>query len=387
MLNINNEDVGGNNQSLMHSQMEFEILFNNSPSPHIIIDKNFNILNFNHEAQKYFNLKEVNESVVSLVKDSSIDEFFNWINVDKYFEKDMEIELKCNLFSNRNFRRFRLKGSKYPCKDKIFLFFIDIQDEYDSKLQLELKLNNEMEQVRLKNDILIYQSKLAEIGESIQNIAHQWRQPLNHISTTVMNLEYKIENDELSSDYLLKNMKEIDDITNNLSIVLDDFLKFFKSDTKKQKFDLVNIYKDLIKFTNYKLAKRDNISIVYSTKELFLESFRNEITQVLLILINNSIDAIDINKDRNCNDFKIVINHYKKDDHLFIELSDNAGGIEDKIINKIWEPYFSTKTREKGVGIGLYIVKVIVENHLNGTAIVESKSAETKFTIKIPFNI
>ena len=123
MLNINNEDVGGNNQSLMHSQMEFEILFNNSPSPHIIIDKNFNILNFNHEAQKYFNLKEVNESVVSLVKDSSIDEFFNWINVDKYFEKDMEIELKCNLFSNRNFRRFRLKGSKYPCKDKIFLFF------------------------------------------------------------------------------------------------------------------------------------------------------------------------------------------------------------------------------------------------------------------------
>lgn len=387
MLNINSEDVGGNNQSLMHSQMEFEILFNNSPSPHIIIDKNFNILNFNHEAQKYFNLKEVNESVVSLVKDSSIDEFFNWINVDKYFEKDMEIELKCNLFSNRNFRRFRLKGSKYPCKDKIFLFFIDIQDEYDSKLQLELKLNNEMEQVRLKNDILIYQSKLAEIGESIQNIAHQWRQPLNHISTTVMNLEYKIENDELSSDYLLKNMKEIDDITNNLSIVLDDFLKFFKSDTKKQKFDLVNIYKDLIKFTNYKLAKRDNISIVYSTKELFLESFRNEITQVLLILINNSIDAIDINKDRNCNDFKIVINHYKKDDHLFIELSDNAGGIEDKIINKIWEPYFSTKTREKGVGIGLYIVKVIVENHLSGTAIVESKSGETKFTIKIPFNI
>ncbi len=387
MLNINSEDVGGNNQSLMHSQMEFEILFNNSPSPHIIIDKNFNILNFNHEAQKYFNLKEVNESVVSLVKDSSIDEFFNWINVDKYFEKDIEIELKCNLFSNKNFRRFRLKGSKYPCKDKIFLFFIDIQDEYDSKLQLELKLNNEMEQVRLKNDILIYQSKLAEIGESIQNIAHQWRQPLNHISTTVMNLEYKIENDELSSDYLLKNMKEIDDITNNLSIVLDDFLKFFKSDTKKQKFDLVNIYKDLIKFTNYKLAKRDNISIVYSTKELFLESFRNEITQVLLILINNSIDAIDINKDRNCNDFKIVINHYKKDDHLFIELSDNAGGIEDKIINKIWEPYFSTKTREKGVGIGLYIVKVIVENHLSGTAIVESKSGETKFTIKIPFNI
>lgn len=387
MLNINSEDVAGNNQSLMHSQMEFEILFNNSPSPHIIIDKNFNILNFNHEAQKYFNLKEVNESVVSLVKDSSIDEFFNWVNVDKYFKKDMEIELKCNLFSNRNFRRFRLKGSKYPCKDKIFLFFIDIQDEYDSKLQLELKLNNEMEQVRLKNDILIYQSKLAEIGESIQNIAHQWRQPLNHISTTVMNLEYKIENDELSSDYLLKNMKEIDDITNNLSIVLDDFLKFFKSDTKKQKFDLVNIYKDLIKFTNYKLAKRDNISIVYSTKELFLESFRNEITQVLLILINNSIDAIDINKDRNCNDFKIVINHYKKDEHLFIELSDNAGGIEDKIINKIWEPYFSTKTREKGVGIGLYIVKVIVENHLSGTAIVESKSAETKFTIKIPFNM
>ena len=104
-------------------------------------------------------------------------------------------------------------------------------------------------------------------------------------------------------------------------------------------------------------------------------------------MINNSIDAIDINKDRNCNDFKIVINHYKKDDHLFIELSDNAGWIEDKIINKIWEPYFSTKTREKGVGIGLYIVKVIVENHLSGTAIVESKSGETKFTIKIPFNI
>lgn len=379
MLNTNIEDSSGTNQSSIHSEIEFEILFNNSPSPYIIIDNNFNILNFNNQARKDFDLIEFS-SINLYINEKYKEKFIRWISTYSYFEEDLEVEL--NLEHKKATRKFRIKGNKHPCKDKIFLFFIDIQDEYDCKLQLELKLNNEIEQVRLKNDILIYQSKLAEIGESIQNIAHQWRQPLNHISTTVMNLEYKIENDELTNDYLLKNMKEIDDITNNLSNVLDDFLKFFKPDIKKQKFDLVDIYKDIIKFTNYKLAKRDNIVIVYNTQELFLESFRNEITQVLLILINNSIDAIDTNKQSS--NFNIEINHYAKCNSLFIEVIDNAGGINEKIIDKIWEPYFSTKVKEKGVGIGLYIVKVIIQNHLNGMTCVESTNNKTKFTIKIP---
>lgn len=246
---------------------------------------------------------------------------------------------------------------------------------------IDSKLNDDIEKIRLKNELLIYQSRFAEMRESIQNIAHQWRQPLNQISTTLMNLEYKIESKNLTDEYLLKNIKDIDDITNNLSNTLDEFLKFFKPDIRKQKFNIISVYKDILKFVNHRLIKKDNIQIIYDTNEVFMHNYRNELTQVLLILINNSIDAFEINK----NTCKIEITHHIENDYFIIQVYDNITGINKKIIDKIWEPYFSTKIKDKNIGIGLYIAKIIVENHLNGTISVESKDNETKFTIKIPF--
>lgn len=247
---------------------------------------------------------------------------------------------------------------------------------------IDSKLNEDIEKIRLKNELLIYQSRFAEMRESIQNIAHQWRQPLNQISATLMNLEYKIENKNLTDEYLLKNIKDIDDITNNLSNTLDEFLKFFKPDMRKQRFNIVNIYKDILKFINHRLTKNNNIQITYSTHELFMQNYRNELTQVLLILINNSIDALDINKNKDT--CKIEITHHIENDYFIIQVYDNIMGINKKIIDKIWEPYSSTKIKNKNIGIGLYIAKIIVENHLNGTISIESKNNETKFTIKVP---
>lgn len=385
MLGVNSENLKKIDENLYQSKIEFEILFHNSPSPYIIIDKDFNIINFNQEAQRYFNLKTLSKKLILYFDKTSQNRFLIWIDSDRYLKEDLEVELKCNLYREKNKRRFLIKGNKHPSSHEIFLFFVDIQDEYDAKHQLEIKLNNEIEQVRLKNELLIYQSKLSEMGEAIQDIAHQWRQPLHHINTALMDLELKIERKNLTEDYLLNNLKDIDQITNNLSNILDDFLRFFKSDDSKRKFNLVDVYKDIIKFSSYRLIKKDNISIIYDENELYLESYRNELTQVLLILINNSIDAIDSKKNEHR--YNIEIKHYIKNDFFIIEVIDNAGGIDKKIINKIWEPYFSTKNKKKGVGIGLYIVKVIIENHLLGTALVESRNSETKFILKVPFNI
>lgn len=243
-------------------------------------------------------------------------------------------------------------------------------------------------EVKKKNYVLSQQSKMASMGEMLGNIAHQWRQPLSLISTLSTGMKLKKELDSLSSEEFYEAMDNINNTTQFLSQTIDDFRKFFQHNKDKTEFLINDVFDKTLKivsaqFTNHDILIIKNIS---DTKVLALE---NELLQVLINILNNARDALlEKREDKRL----IFINVYEEKEDLIIKIKDNASGIPIDIIDKVFEPYFSTKHQQQGTGIGLYMSEEIVTKHLDGKIEVENveysyKNEEYKgaeFTISLP---
>jgi len=264
----------------------------------------------------------------------------------------------------------------------VYLLHIGIPLE---SLLFSFALGFKIRQVELekqKNErILINQSKLASMGEMISNIAHQWRQPLTHLSYTIMNVQASFENDKLNKKYLEEKVDEANNQIEFMSHTIDDFRNFFKVSKNKETFSLVacinesiNLLKDTFKSLDIKLE------FEYED-DFIIKTYKGELSQVIFNLLNNAKDEFIKNETK---DAHIKINLYKKEQFV-IEILDNAGGIDKKIINKIFEPYFTTK--EKGLGIGLYMSKMIIDNNIGGKLKVENKGNGALFSIFLPTKI
>lgn len=243
------------------------------------------------------------------------------------------------------------------------------------KIDLEVKKNEE------KNRILIQQSRMASMGEMLENIAHQWRQPLAQVNSSVLLIDVELKKNKFENEFIENKLIEIESLTSYMSKTIDDFKNFFDPNKKKSIFKVEeailkakNILKGRIKESHIDL-------IINIEEELKIYSYLEELQQVILIILNNAIDAIILNKVLNP---KILINAYSKDSKIMIFIEDNALGIEAKIIDKIFEPYFTTKQKSRGTGLGLYISKMIIEDGLNGSLDVENKKNGACFKIKIP---
>jgi signal transduction histidine kinase len=232
---------------------------------------------------------------------------------------------------------------------------------------------------------------MAAMGEMIGNIAHQWRQPLSIISTASTGVKLQKEMNCLSDTQLTSALDAINNSAQYLSQTIDDFRTFFDPNNNDQnKFDISDTLNKALKLVNAQFTAK-NIEIIKDIKSYELLSIENELIQVLINILNNARDVlITKNKLRKL----ILINTYKKDDVSYIEIIDNAGGIKDDIINRVFEPYFTTKHQSKGTGIGLYMSHDIVKNHLNGDISVENISYPyddiqykgAKFTIALAVN-
>jgi len=239
------------------------------------------------------------------------------------------------------------------------------------KAQLEQK-----EQER----IIFQQSKLAAMGEMIGNIAHQWRQPLSTISTVSTGVKVQKENNILNEDQLIEDMNTINNATQYLSQTIDDFRNFFEP--KKDKltvFDISDALDKTLKLVSAQFQHR-NIRIHKDVLNINIESLENEIIQVLINILNNSKDALG---NLTSNEKHIFIKIRDLDDKIKIEIYDNAGGIDTKIIDRVFEPYFTTKHKSQGTGIGLYMSKEIINNLLKGEITVnnyEFEYEEIKYT-------
>ncbi len=205
-----------------------------------------------------------------------------------------------------------------------------------------------------KENLLMHQSKLASMGEMINNIAHQWRQPLTHISYIVMNINTAFKHEKLDAKYLNKKSLEATAQLEYMSKTIDDFKNFYVPKKEKELFNIYEATRNAISITSATLNAYDITVELKGDKECLLRGYDNEYSQVVLNLISNAKDAMIQNKTKNPL-IKIEINENS------IKVEDNAGGINPKIQTQIYEPYFTTKS--KGTGIGLYMSKVILETH------------------------
>ena len=250
------------------------------------------------------------------------------------------------------------------------------------KAQLEQK-----EQER----IIFQQSKLAAMGEMIGNIAHQWRQPLSTISTVSTGVKVQKENNILNEDQLIEDMNTINNATQYLSQTIDDFRNFLVPSIEVNEFDICESINNTLKLISPSFKSND-IKLENKCDHITIKSLQNELIQVLMNLLKNSKDVLIEN---NIQLKYIEIKNYTKENFIFIEVKDNAGGVDEKIIDKIFEPYFTTKHKAQGTGIGLYMSSEITHKKLKGELFVENiifnidkkQYKGAKFTIKLPIKL
>ncbi len=226
--------------------------------------------------------------------------------------------------------------------------------------ELEAKIKFEVEQNRQKDKIMYQHSRLASMGEMVGNIAHQWRQPLNSLSIIIQSFGIKNMTGQLTDEFIEKQVEEGLRISNMMSKTIDDFRNFFNPEKSKEYFNL----KETI-YETIKLAQEKDIDITINCKDdINIFGYKNEFTQVILNLLNNSVDQF--NKIKGKYDKKILIDVKRKGDTQHISFIDNGGGIREDIMEKIFDPYFTTKHQSVGTGIGLFMSKQIIQKQMKG---------------------
>jgi len=275
-------------------------------------------------------------------------------------------DLNLSKFYNKPFETLLIKndGSDFPALIKIKKINLN-----ESKIEIMSIVD--LSELKSKDKLIAEQSKLAAMGEMIGNIAHQWRQPLNTISTAASGIKLLEECNALTDEDLDESLEGIIKSAKYLSQTIDDFKDFLKGDKEKTKFNLKdNIKKDLSILDG--MLKSSHIQVIEtldSTLELF--SYDNELSQGIINILSNANDAF---KQSNEENMYIFISTYIKNNHAIIEIKDNAGGIPESIISKVFEPYFTTKHKSLGTGLGLYMTQQIIKQNIKGQIKVENKT-------------
>ena len=244
---------------------------------------------------------------------------------------------------------------------------------------LQERISEALAELRQRDQMMISQSRQAAMGEMIGNIAHQWRQPLNALAMTLGNITSAYQYNELTAEYLDKSVNNGNRLIQKMSSTINDFRNFFKPDKEAVSFSAREQIHHAVALVETGLTNQ-NISIhLEAPQDLMLSGFPNEYSQVLLNLLANSRDAI---KESGASSGSITIRLYKQDEQGCVAVSDTGGGIPDDVIDKMFEPYFSTK--EMGTGIGLYMSKMIIERSMDGTIKAHNKDGGAEFVIAVP---
>ena len=245
---------------------------------------------------------------------------------------------------------------------------------------LERRIEAGVVEYQEKDKMLIQQSKMAEMGDMISMIAHQWRQPLNQLSYIFMNIEGAYEYKELTPKYLNDKLSEGNKLLGFMSHTIDDFRNFFRPDKQRTEISISEVVEKTLPLMEQTLEEHGIALHVSYNSDTKVSLFRNELMQVILNLLKNAKDIL-VEKDITVP--IISIKTYEDDSCVVLEVADNGGGIDEAIMDKIFTPYFSTKSTSKGTGLGLYMSKTIVEEHLNGILSVENIDDGACFKIMI----
>ncbi len=345
-------------------------VFENAHDGIIITDENVNIINVNKAFERntgYF-LAEVKGKNPKLLK-SDIQ------NTDFY--KNMWKEITLSSYWEGEIINKRKDGKLYVERLKISTVYNE-EKKLINYIALFSDITLQKEQQKLikeKEKILYQQSKMAAMGEMIGNIAHQWRQPLSVISVSASGIKLYQEEGIYSKEDSKDFIEAILNSTKYLSDTIDDFRNFYKEDLEKSDFKIKKSIDKTINLLKTEFIKEEIKVIYLGEPNIFINGIENQFLQVTMNILNNAKDAL-IEKD--IKDRHIFINVYKENDRTYIEIQDNAGGVNDDIIEHIFEPYFTTKHKSLGTGIGLYMSEEIVTKQLKGKLSVYNKSINYK---------
>ena len=283
-------------------------------------------------------------------------------------------------------------------KDRLKLLNNDLESEVRKRTKELEELNNslatkveeEMRKNRAKDQQLMQQSRMAQMGEMISMIAHQWRQPLGAIAASSIDLKMKMafssfdldtkEQQHACSDYFEEQLTNIETYVESLTTTIDDFRNFYKPNKEKKSMAINEPIEKSLSIIEAS-AKANGIEIItdfQSQKSLAL--YDSEMMQVFLNIIKNAQDNF---KEKKIENAKIIIYTEDTSNGVLVRISDNGGGISQEIIEKIFDPYFSTKDEKNGTGLGLYMSKTIIEEHHHGSLEVENRDQGACFTITL----
>ncbi len=237
----------------------------------------------------------------------------------------------------------------------------------EERVALEVKKSNEnMTQ-------MLQQSRLAQMGEMMSMIAHQWRQPLASISSIASTLSLDIMMNKYKEEYFQKRLEDINELSLHLSSTIDDFRNFFKEKKIKQKSTVKEVVNGCLTIIESSLKSHNIDLIIESDENIVIDTYVNELKQVLLNIIKNAEDAL---MEKKAGNPTVWINYYEKNEKVYITIKDNAGGVPGDIIEKIFDPYFSTKKKKEGTGLGLYMSKTIMKEHIGGDIMVVNEDGQ-----------
>lgn len=256
--------------------------------------------------------------------------------------------------------------------------FLELEKE---NKKLEKLVAIEVEKNRQKDKIMFQQNKMAAMGEMLNNIAHQWRQPLMELSSLFIPIQAKLEiNNQLSKTQLLDAIDRLNGITKYMSNTIDDFRNFFVNDKEKVKFKLSDQINSSMGILSVGLKKNGIMLDIIIKKNPTLYACKNEYTQVLINIINNAKDVLI---HRQISKPKIIITLSESEEFAILSVEDNAGGIKISNIEDVFKPFF-THEKKDGTGVGLFMSKLIIENNMNGKLEVSNTEKGASFQIKVP---
>ncbi len=259
---------------------------------------------------------------------------------------------------------------------------------HEQRQELEM-LNRTLEQrvaealavSREKDQVVMQQSRFVAMGEMVAGIAHQWRQPLNMLGMSVQALQLAHTKGKLTDEIMERHSLKSLEVLKSMSHTIDDFRNFFRPENDPQCFRLDDVVERVVSFFN---SNANGIAITTDVRsQSIVCGHMNELSQVVLCILNNARDAL---LERHVAGPIILVTVIRDNNMNLIKVSDNAGGIPEQVIGRIFDPFFSTKDALNGTGLGLYMVKSIVEKSMKGTVTVKNTATGAEFSILLPLH-
>ncbi len=362
-----NQSISNNikqQEELKEKNGNFQHLLDITMEAIVLSDENYNIVDINHSGVILFGvgnkLEAIGKSIIEYVPDYELSKLQSAMQNEK--NDPYEIDLK-----------------KY--NGEIFPVLISSRNMIMDGEKVRIATILDLTQIKHKDQLLIQQSRQAAMGEMIGHIAHQWRQPLNALGLVLQNIHFTYLLDDLSDEFMEKSAEKGKMLTSSMSKTIDDFRDFFKPNKIKEHFKIADIINSAIGLVEGSF-KNSNIEIKTNLDEhIEFVGYPSEFSQVVLNILSNAKDALLEHKTEGR---YVEVISYLEGTSLFVTISDNAGGIPSDVIQKVFNPYFTTKEEGKGTGIGLYMSKTIVENNMAGKLSVQNSDNGAVFTIVLP---